>query len=450
MASITTAAVMFTDVVDSTGLRARLGTARADALFDVHFRLVAEVLTTFDGEEVKRLGDGVMATFNAVSTAVDCAVALQQAVQSAARARPDAAAIRIGLSVGEMKMDGGDYSGLPVIEASRLCATANAGQVLCSAVTAHLAAAHGRHPFRPVGARTFKGFGEPIEVMEVIWTPTVDRGLVADFTRVDESDNPDEIIRVLDHMREAPFFTEVRERVFECIAPRPGQRLLDVGSGTGDDVVALASHVGASGFVVGVDLSEMLVTEATRRAAATSVGNVEFRTGEARALPFEDQTFDGTYSQRTFQYLNAPLVAVREMARVTRPGGCVVVADTDWETAVFGSDDEELTARITRAWCDTRPSGRIGHQLYGLFRRAGVEDVTVFAHTQVVTELDDFSAATARLIAAQAVSSEAVTEAEASRWLAEIDIAAREDRYLRSLTMFVTAGRAARHPQPSG
>ena len=48
--------LLFTDVVDSTGLRARLGTARADALFDAHFRLVAELLTTFDGEEVKRLG----------------------------------------------------------------------------------------------------------------------------------------------------------------------------------------------------------------------------------------------------------------------------------------------------------------------------------------------------------------------------------------------------------
>jgi class 3 adenylate cyclase/2-polyprenyl-3-methyl-5-hydroxy-6-metoxy-1,4-benzoquinol methylase len=440
--TIRTAAVMFTDVVDSTALSARLGAARAQELLDQHFGLVASALSTFGGDEVKRLGDGVMAVFGAVSAAVDCAVAVQQAVHAAARARPDAASVRIGVSVGEVREVGDDYFGVPVIEAARLCRDGIGGQVLCSAVTAQLAGAHSGQPFRRLGPRLLKGLGEPIEVVEVVWTPVAGRGLEADFRRVDDSEDPEGALHALDALRASSFFVEVRRRVAECLDIEPGQRLLDVGSGAGDDCIELASLVEGSGSIVGVDRSEVLVREATRRARLASAGNVEFKVGDACELPFEAESFDGCCSQRTFQYLTEPLVAVREMARVTRPGGRIVVADTDWGTAMFASDDEELTARVTRAWCDTRPSGRIGHQLYSVFRRAGLHDLEVFAHTHVVTELDDFFRSVLRIIAAQAVSCDAVSEAEASRWIGGLEVAASEDRFLRSFTVFVTAGRA--------
>jgi ubiquinone/menaquinone biosynthesis C-methylase UbiE/class 3 adenylate cyclase len=440
MTGITTVAVMFTDLVDSTRLSARLGAARSQELFDEHFDLVASALSAFGGEEVKRLGDGVMAVFDAVSTAVDCAVALQQAVHGAGRVRPDAASVRIGVSVGEVRAEGGDYFGVPVIEAARLCADGIGGQVLCSAVTAQLAGAHCGHPFRALGARVLKGLGDPIEVAEVVWTPIAQRGLQADFRRVDDAPDPNRAVRAIDEIHESPFIVEVQRRVIERLGVEPGERLLDVGSGTGDDCIELSSLVGHSGSVVGVDLSEVLVREATRRARAAAVGNVEFRIGDAYELPFEADTFDGCCSQRTFQYLTEPLTAIREMARVTRPGGRLVVADTDWETQVYASDDEELTARVIRAWCDTRPNGRIAHQLYGLFRRAGLNDVSVSAYVQVVTELTDFRREVLRSLAAQAVSYEAISEAEASRWIGGLELAAAEDRFLQSFAVFVTAG----------
>ena len=228
--------------------------------------------------------------------------------------------------------------------------------------------------------------------------------------------------------------------MFACLAPAPGARLLDIGSGTGDDVLELARRVGATGLVTGVDRSEILVQEGTRRAEHDGVANVEFRLGDARALPFEDHAFDAVYSQRTFQYLTDPLPAVREMVRVTRPGGRIVVADTDWETAVFGGSDAELTGASPGR--GATPARAAGSATSSTACSAGPACTTceVFPHTQVVTELDDFFSATLRLLAAQAVSSGAVTEADASRWHSDLGIASREHRFLRAFTMFVTAG----------
>jgi SAM-dependent methyltransferase len=417
-----------------------LGATRAEQLFSDHFEVVGRVVDDHGGELVKNLGDGVMATFGAVTDAVECAVALQQAVEAGARSVPDALSLRVGLSVGEVTADGGDYFGTPVVEAARLCAEAQPRQVLASSLVRQLAGTRCAHAFRPLGSVALKGLPD-MAVDEVAWAPHVERGLSADFGHVDDAVDPDRFVSALNLLREAPFLTAVRQRVLDLLAPRPGERLLDVGAGVGDDALELGRIVGDAGGVVGVDYSSTMLEEAARRALAVGADNVEFRLGDAQGLPFEADTFDGCRSDRTFQYLVDPIRAVREMVRVTRPDGRVVVSDTDWETSVFDHDDVELTARINRAWCDTRESGRVGHQLYGLFKRAGLVDVTVSAHTNVVTSVDALYRGVIDGYASQAVSAGAVTDAEASRWVATLDAADREGRFFRSFTMFVVYGR---------
>jgi SAM-dependent methyltransferase len=209
--------------------------------------------------------------------------------------------------------------------------------------------------------------------------------------------------------------------------------------------------VGPTGRVIGIDKSAEMVAEARRRATAAQLHNVEFHVGDAERLPLEDDSVDGARSDRVFQYLTDPQVGIAELRRVTRPGGIVVVADTDWGASVFDCDDLELSARIDAAWTATRPNGRIGRRLFGLFVRAGFDDVRVFAHNMVVTEASDLGTAPvstslyhARIIpslAAQAVEAGAVTAAEASRWVALQNAAVRDGRFFRFLAMFVVAGR---------
>jgi len=101
-----------------------------------------------------------------------------------------------------------------------------------------------------------------------------------------------------------------------------------------DRVRRIAEHVGPEGKACGVDISEMMLTEATARAHGH--GNIEFLRGEAYSLPYENATFDAVRMERVLPYVPDRIRAIQEMMRVTRPGGRIVVTDVDIEgTAIY-------------------------------------------------------------------------------------------------------------------
>ncbi len=115
---------------------------------------------------------------------------------------------------------------------------------------------------------------------------------------------------------------ELTERVRRFAAPRGDERALDAGTGTGALAFALAPLVRE---VVAVDLVPELLEEGRRRAGAFP--NVTFVEGDATRLPFEAGAFDVAGSLRTLHHISRPELAVAELARVTRPGGQVLVVD---------------------------------------------------------------------------------------------------------------------------
>lgn len=165
--------VLFTDLVGSTALSARLGPERAEQLRREHFGLLREQTDLAGGTVVKNLGDGLMVAFDSPSAAASCAVAMQQAFDLRNRADDGVARleIRIGVSVGDAVEEEGDFFGEPVIEAARLCALADGGQVLATELVARLAGTRVEVTFTPVGPKTLKGFPSPVEVVEVDWEP---------------------------------------------------------------------------------------------------------------------------------------------------------------------------------------------------------------------------------------------------------------------------------------
>ncbi len=170
-----TITVVFTDLVDSTSLRQRLGDDRADEVCREHDRLVRHATAALGGTEVKALGDGFMLVFDAAAKAVGAAVAMHQAVDRFSRRAPTAVQIRIGMSAGDVAWEGDDCFGTPVVEASRLCDAAKGGQILVADVVRLLAGSRGGHRFDPVGALELKGLTEPLAVSEICWEPAVPR-----------------------------------------------------------------------------------------------------------------------------------------------------------------------------------------------------------------------------------------------------------------------------------
>jgi SAM-dependent methyltransferase len=109
--------------------------------------------------------------------------------------------------------------------------------------------------------------------------------------------------------------------------PRPGERVVDVGSGAGLDSMIAANAVGPEGSVVGVDMTPQMLGRARAGAREAGIANVEFREGLAEELPIEDGWADLVISNGVINLVPDKLGAYREIARVLKPGGRVQVAD---------------------------------------------------------------------------------------------------------------------------
>ena len=144
------ATVLFTDIVGSTELAAKIGDARWLELRAVHDYLVRRNLATFRGREIKTTGDGFLATFDGPARAVYCAVRIRDAVRSLG------AEIRAGLHTGEIQLHDGDIGGVAVHLAARVMSMAKPGEVLVSGTLNELVVGSGIS-FEDRGTHTLKG-----------------------------------------------------------------------------------------------------------------------------------------------------------------------------------------------------------------------------------------------------------------------------------------------------
>lgn len=248
------------------------------------------------------------------------------------------------------------------------------------------------------------------------------------------SANVAHLIALLDLQARIETFHVLKQWALDSLAPQAGESALDIGSGTGEDVQALAAAVGPTGRAVGIELNEGLRAEAARRATAAG-STAEYVDGDALSLPFDDASFDVVRSERVFQHLSDPYAAAAEIARVLRPGGRVVIVDTDWRTAVLNpippDVEEALSTMMLSQWANARSGSRLREYL----AQAGLVPGATTAQTWIQ---EQFMARTppASLIGAQAVERGVLTPEQAERLTAGFATAADEGWFHMSLTMF--------------
>ncbi|MEX2225579.1 MAG: adenylate/guanylate cyclase domain-containing protein [Dehalococcoidia bacterium] len=161
--------IMFTDMEGSTEATQRLGDAQAQSMVRRHNEIVRDALHAYGGTEVKHTGDGIMSSFPSSSLAVECAVAIQRAIEAHSQSHPDEAIrVRIGLNAGEPVAEGDDLFGTAVQLASRICSRAEPRQVLVSDVVRQLVAGKG-FLFGDRGETELRGFEDPVRIFEVRW-----------------------------------------------------------------------------------------------------------------------------------------------------------------------------------------------------------------------------------------------------------------------------------------
>jgi ubiquinone/menaquinone biosynthesis C-methylase UbiE len=304
----------------------------------------------------------------------------------------------------------------------------------------------------------------------------------------------------LEDRARCPDQVQVNTAVRDVLALRPGERLLEVGCGSGALCRLMVPALHPSGEIIGLDVAPDMIAAARHYAAEAAVPNVaehperssgfllrsrrmrlaptrsgllrlrpgpktagtpltrsvptlpaneelgeraalRFEVGPAEALPYADGAFDAAFAARLLLHVADPLAVVREMARVVRPGGRVVLMDWDWGTLAVAHTDRALTRRLMDWRCDNHGGDNwSGRKLLDVALAAGLTNVAV---TPVATlARDETAALTGSIFRAAEVARNggAITPAEHDAWVGELRQRLVEGRFVASLVYFVARG----------
>jgi ubiquinone/menaquinone biosynthesis C-methylase UbiE len=244
------------------------------------------------------------------------------------------------------------------------------------------------------------------------------------------------MVRVLDAQDEAPSIERLRVWALAAGDTQPGEVCLDIGSGTGVITRRQAAAVGPGGQAIGLAPNAMLRTVAEERTSATG-STAEFRPGLATAIPLPDASVDLVWCERVLQHVPEPEVAIREIARVLRPGGRALLLDSDHESRVESDIDPEVARAMLLAFIGQLANGRSARSIPRQAMAAGlVVDPDIGSSALVYTQEELRDSELHRLAADQAVAEGRITREQGDEAVLSMTAAARQGWAFSTVTVF--------------
>lgn len=243
--------------------------------------------------------------------------------------------------------------------------------------------------------------------------------------------------RQLEAVYLTPDVIEQREKIMALFSVRPGEKALDIGCGPGLTTLALAEATGSTGQVTGVDIAEPMLAIARKRCAHFS--HVSFTTADVTSLPYDDASFTIALATQVYEYVEQVDQALVELARVVQPGGRVLIVDTDWESAVWASNDDVRMRRVIDTWNTHIPHPQLPRDLKLRMERAGFKHVRVEVVPLVNTVYDaqTFSVGMMTLLGAFAEGRNGLTQKDIQDWKHDARVMGEQQRYFFSLNRYV-------------
>ena len=262
------------------------------------------------------------------------------------------------------------------------------------------------------------------------------RSDVTRFAHVDAAGDAGSLIAFLDTANTLAGLRAAKQVLLEQLDLGQARSVLDVGCGTGADLIAIAERLPPGGQAAGIDVSESMIAEARRRASGLDF-NICFDTGDAANLPYEDASFGACRAATVLQHVPDAGQVIRQMIRVTRPGGRVAALEFDQDSTMLDHPDHDRTRVILQTFGDAMANGWIGRQLPRLFRQAGLTDLSV---TPVVNlgEPGMFQAMI-RSHVDRLCADNVLTASQASDWWQALERQAADGHFLVGAVIFVVA-----------
>ena len=181
------------------------------------------------------------------------------------------------------------------------------------------------------------------------------------------------------------------------LALRAGETVVDLGSGAGIDVFLAADAVGPTGKVIGIDMTPEMLARARRNAAKAGVTNAEFREGRLEKLPVDDGTVDAITSNCVINLVPDKAVVFKEIARILRPGGRLVISDIVLDQKLPPEIEQDVYAYVG---CISGASMRDSY--FGMLKDAGLGEIEILKDVDYGAMVIDHARPEAERLAAKA------------------------------------------------
>jgi arsenite methyltransferase len=247
----------------------------------------------------------------------------------------------------------------------------------------------------------------------------------------------EEVSRKIEALYLTPDVVAQRHQVLKALALRRDEHVLDVGSGPGLLAHEMASAVGREGSVVGIDISEDMLAMSRRRCANQPWA--AFQRADATHLPYPDDAFDAAVSTQVYEYIADVPAALAELHRVIRPGGRVLILDTDYGSLVIHSRNESRMERVLTAWNEHFIHAGLPRVLSRQLHDAGftIRQRDVIPMFNPEYQENTYGKHLLDLMASFAVGRQDLSREEVEAWLAEFAELGRQGTFFFSLNRYL-------------
>jgi ubiquinone/menaquinone biosynthesis C-methylase UbiE len=196
-------------------------------------------------------------------------------------------------------------------------------------------------------------------------------GIRNEWQHLDSAENVTDYIAYLKRVEESSHFLQhYRDSLFRGLHVNDGDCLLDLACGIGMIARILREYFRNTGLIVGIDLSMTMARHAQTINRREGIQGIDISCGDVASLPFSEEVFDGVTSSRLLIHLAQPLLVLREVYRILKPGGWYCSIEPDW-SAMTVEPDLPFTRKLLEIQRASYPNENIGKRLASVFEDAG-------------------------------------------------------------------------------
>lgn len=249
----------------------------------------------------------------------------------------------------------------------------------------------------------------------------------------------DKAAQHIERSYQTPDIVRQRLAVLSTLSLQLGESVLDAGCGTGLLLELLAESVGQAGNAQGIDYSNDML--AVARSRCGDLSQVSLAQGSVEQLDFESASFDAVTCTQVLLYVDDVEKALHEMTRVLKPGGRLVIVETDWDGAILNSSDKLLTRIIFDAWDTAVSNPNLPRRLKPMLASAGLSRIRVDAVPIINTQFSDIEFARSMVgnFADIAIEHDVITEQQGKSWQQDLQTLADRGEFFFSVNRFIVS-----------